>query len=291
MEKLYWAKDEEGLLDYLGTAPLELTGSGCFSPFPLGHWATWAHGVAIGTKVQKTWHAYAASDNPEGFIQWLDENAHTLSKIETWFVLREAVCAGHTSLALPSPLVIRLMNTLSPEDRLAVVNEPAFWSVDATGDPIVRAAWQSLEGTERRNALPSMIKKAAIGNRLDMLDEWDGVCDQMRLATKDRNYTDAVYSAALSSAYAAVRKIIAAHHPDMRSLLNRWSTEGEDGLVDEFLVEGFSGATLINIHQEIASLHPDTLLPRSAAKILALSRQAHAGDLPVPDRSRPRHRA
>lgn len=283
-------QDIEGLLTYAKVVPASLISSHYCSRFGNIAWEQWVCHNLVENRIGKDWDSQEKSKDRLGFIRWLKEDHPSWLPTENWFAIRELTKDNAFSSLLDEELVVLLLGRLQPTDRKALVTHPSFWSSDAKDDPIIRAAWETLAESDKLAALPTMIKHAARGNRLELLDAWDNVATQYKQTLDNRSYAVAVYEAAMAQSHASVRKIMGTHHPDISGFLHEWVTDNREDLADHFMVAYLQGDELNTTLKALTDYNPGVSYPRTTAATLAASRAARGtGNIAsAPHRSRVR---
>jgi hypothetical protein len=291
LKKLHASKDQEGLFDYLQSAPTAVVWNECLSLPSLGHWSAWVEKAAIQKRVKTTWEKHAKDEDLSGFGHWLDTHAPDLLKVEVWFVFNQSLNGGPSPSWLTPALSSKLLATLPVSERADLLDQPLLWGTGPEASKILRTIWDSLETADQRAALPLMIKKAAGGQRVEEVRFWEAMCEKEGVPVVDRDHAGIVRYAALLAPSEASREIIQSYPAGVLDLLRRWVTEEDDEAVDSFMMDHLTGETRIKIHEALINDNPGVSLARTNHLIMAQEREARSSRrTPTVERVRSRSR-
>lgn len=270
------SQDAAGLLAYVEAGPTPMIWSEGQFPFGFSSVNRWVQEVTIGNRLLKR----ARQGTGSKFSMWLESKADDLRKLEIWFLFIQMGSPSSFSNVVTPAATRRLFNRLPETERADLLDQPSFWSKEASDDAILRAAWETLPTADQTRLLPEMIHKAAIGGRLDAMAMWETECDRRGVPIADRNYTRAVRFAALNDEPATVTKLIEDHAGDLDllSFLHEWIASEDEALVTSFLCDYIHGDDLANLYASLLAFNPGVPLPGVKAKIQANERQAALGN-------------
>lgn len=281
LNQLYVNRDTEGLRAYVQkTSHIDVILHLLDPPFGSDVMQIWAQALLM--RPSHELHAVAVST--ANYAENLDKLGE-LTRLEQFWVFATWSFAYRQDQGLPTGMLAHLMGPMNEADRLAAVMLPTFWSASPKTTPFLNEAWSQLSKENRQHMVSEMINKAAVGNQLACLKNWQDCFVEMGMVDLPAANQRALYSAAIHDAGLIIQFLLKEGSCDPMPVIEGFLAGEDHEAADIFLSKYVEGIVLDQIWGQIQEKYDPVDLSRlklTWQKLGAMQRMDRALNGPSP---------